>query len=173
MYVVHIKHYKVIKSVSSDVCYGLCPSLCPLQTCQAVCIPFCAGLPLFHSWDQVWWTNVGSWCTTCKQYSVAFKVYRLVFNSHHIFLPDDQDFLHRLLCVLVLFHKLLYSLPDYRSSDCQLSSEFHSRYKSPVQKLSVQATLNNLWKPQFQKLIHLFLGSFIYVSSRSEHIHPW
>jgi len=154
MYVVHIKHYNVIKSVSSDVCYGLCPSLCPLQN-----LPGCVhsllcrtAFPAFLSPRvQVWWTNVGSWCTTCM-YSVACKVYRLVFNLHHIFLPYDQDFLHKLFCVLALVHRLLYSLPDYRSSDCQLSSVFHSRYKSPEQKLSVQATLNNLRETQISEI---------------------
>jgi hypothetical protein len=29
---------------------------------------------------------------------------------------------------------------------------FHSRYKNPVQKLSVQATLNNLWETQISEI---------------------
>ena len=126
----------------------------PYKTCQAVCTPFCAGLPSFHSCpleircdEQMLAADVLPASST-----LACKVYRLVFNLHHIFLPDDQDFLHKLFFVLVLFHKLLYILPDYRSSGCQLSSVFHSRYKNPVQKLSVQATLNNLWETQISEI---------------------
>ena len=154
MFVVHIKYYKVIKSVSSDACYGLCPSLCPLQNlpgCVHSLLCRTAFIPFLSPRDQVWWTNVGSWCTTCK-YSAACKVYRPVFDLHRIFLPDVQDFLHRLFRLLVLFHKLLYSFPDYRSSDCQLSSLFYSRYKSPVQKLSMQIALNNLWETPISQI---------------------
>jgi hypothetical protein len=100
------------------------------------------------------------WSFFLNYFAVILTIDRQIVNFLQCFTPGTKAQYRKEVCKK---HWVICGQPQFQKF----------RYKSPVQKRSVQETLDNLWATPVSEINLSVFESLMNISSSSEHFQPW